>query len=55
MAVFLKYNLKLSEIEFLSSSLMRKINYLIDSANDKLWGVNELNKSIMDVHNILLK
>lgn len=54
LAVFLKYNIKISEIEYMVSLLQTSLQDSVDHADEKLWKVDSFNRTIMDVHNILL-
>jgi hypothetical protein len=55
LGVMLDWNLKVSEIEFLFTLVATSFNENMKAATDKVWGVSELERSVLDVDNVLRK
>jgi hypothetical protein len=48
-----EWNLKLSEVEFLFSSVILSINELVKRANHKAWGTPELERTLRDADKLV--
>lgn len=53
--LFLDYNVKIDEIDFISQRVILSINESCKNGNDKLWGQSELDRTMNDVHQVLMK
>ncbi len=53
--VFLDWDIHMSEIDFTNLRVTMSINESLKKANEVLWGVDSVNQSMLDVHDVLLK
>jgi hypothetical protein len=53
--LFLDFNVKIDEIDFITQRVILSINESCKNGNDKLWGSQESDRTMNDVHQVLIK
>ena len=53
--VWLKYNIHIDEIDFINQRVVLSINENLKQANAELWGKDQTQQTMMDVHKVLLE
>lgn len=51
--MYLEYDIKVSELDFLTSLIITSLNDNLEKATDKLWGVTRLEKTFSDINSVL--